>query len=392
MATTTLQPTLVATRASRSSPISKPHIASACVRRCASTSGNVSLLLRRPPRTSTSRRRSALSLTSNAASSSNDGGADGDSGSEGGRRPVLIIPGFLSGADKYEGMADELRRLDLFGDVKIVPLTVADWYPTLAGSDFKRIIDKIDATAQSLFKSSSSKLLVVGHSAGGWLARCWMGSEPYSGGVVYAGGSRVDTLLTLGTPHYSLEEYPFGRVPEERVGENLGEEEVEVEEEGGGGAAGVGANDEVWNVERARGSTLALTNLRYPGAHEPGVRYVAVCGRSIRGTEFRRWRPGLPLGPVGAGVSYRASCGAAEVEGDGVTPVETAMLEGAKRVVLDGVLHQPGPGRGLPSGKDDDVVEEEDRWYGSKSVVALWAPLLLESAAEGVTRKPKFPM
>lgn len=121
---------------------------------------------------------------------------------------------------------------------------------------------------------------------------------------------------------------------------------------------------------------MALTNLRYPGAHERGVRYVAVCGRSVRGSPVAGWRPGQPLGAVWAGISYRASCGAAEVEGDGVTPVETAMLEGAEQMVLEGVLHQPGVtvtvGRG-------GAEEEKGRapWYGSRSVVPLWAPLLL---------------
>jgi hypothetical protein len=194
-----------------------------------------------------------------------------------------------------------------------------------------------------------------------------------------------------GTPHYSLEAYPFGRVPEERTGENLGEEaeaagerekdeekEKENKEESNAAARAL-ADDAVWTLERARGSTLALTNLRYPGAHEPGVRYVAVCGRSVRGAELQGWRPGLPLAPVGAGVSYRASCGEAEVEGDGVTPVATAMLEGAEQVVLEGVLHQPGPGGESKEeeGAGGSAGSGGDRWYGSKSVVALWAPLLL---------------
>lgn len=150
------------------------------------------------------------------------------------------------------------------------------------------------------------------------------------------------------------------------------------------------------------------------------MRYVAVCGRSMRGAELRRWRPGLPLGPVGAGVSYRASCGAAEVEGDGVTPVETAMLEGAEHVVLEGVLHQPGrpPRRGCrlryggregragrlvngAGGGSKDEAEGEgmrrsggNLWYGSRSVVAQWAPLLLgarpvRQAAERVTERER---
>jgi hypothetical protein len=50
---------------------------------------------------------------------------------------VLIVPGFLSSASEYEGMADALRRFDASADVSIVPLRTADWYPTLAGGDFR---------------------------------------------------------------------------------------------------------------------------------------------------------------------------------------------------------------------------------------------------------------
>lgn len=32
-------------------------------------------------------------------------------------------------------------------------------------------------------------------------------------GQVYGRSNMVSTLLTLGTPHLSLEQYPFGRVP-----------------------------------------------------------------------------------------------------------------------------------------------------------------------------------
>ena len=42
--------------------------------------------------------------------------------------------------------------------------------------------------------------------------------------------------------------------------------------------------------------------------------------------------------------------------------METAMLEGAERVVLEGVGHQPGVGR---------------CWYGDDEAVARWAEFLL---------------
>ena len=132
--------------------------------------------------------------------------------------PVLIIPGFLSSASEYEGMADALRRFDASADVSVVPLETKDWYPTLAGGDFRAILDKVDRAATEALRASGSPpegktLRVVGHSAGGWLARTWLGSSPYMGRV-YGGAKKTRVLLTLGTPHYSLERYPFGRVSE----------------------------------------------------------------------------------------------------------------------------------------------------------------------------------
>lgn len=47
-------------------------------------------------------------------------------------------------------------------------------------------------------------------SAGGWLARLALGSVPYDG-QVFGLSPLVHTLVTLGTPHQSLEAYPFGR-------------------------------------------------------------------------------------------------------------------------------------------------------------------------------------
>ena len=50
------------------------------------------------------------------------------------------------------------------------------------------------------------------------------GRAPYSGGKRYRGVDRCDVLLTLGTPHYSLEAYPFGRIEERRAGDGLDED------------------------------------------------------------------------------------------------------------------------------------------------------------------------
>ena len=318
--------------------------------------------------------------------------------------PVLLIPGFLSSASEYEGMADALRRFDASADVFVVPLERKDWYPTLLGGDFRAILDKVDRAATEALRASGSPpegktLRVVGHSAGGWLARTWLGSSPYMGRV-YGGAKKTRVLLTLGTPHYSLERYPFGRVSEklfadaearagfEREAVQVFSQRKRLDDDDDDDARA----ESPWTASRAAESTLALTNFRYPGAFEAGVRYVSVCGRGVVGATPRRWvaeslrftekrftdgneasgnaarlRAPATLASVGAGVSYAASCGSCDgVDGDGVTPLRSAMLRGATEIVLEGVTHKAKPTRD----------ESGDAWYGAAPVVRTWAPEL----------------
>lgn len=53
-------------------------------------------------------------------------------------------------------------------------------------------------------------MLQVGVSAGGWIPRIALGPHTYDGKVWHL-SDLVGVLLTLGTPHKSLEAYPFGR-------------------------------------------------------------------------------------------------------------------------------------------------------------------------------------
>ncbi|CAI5937868.1 unnamed protein product [Closterium sp. NIES-65] len=65
------------------------------------------------------------------------------------------------------------------------------------------------------------------------------------------------------------------------------------------------------------------------------------------------------------GQGYKQVCGRAEVWGDGVVPEDTALLEGAENLILDGMYHSP-------------VGASEARpWYGSPSVLPSWQHHLL---------------
>jgi len=157
---------------------------------------------------------------------------------------------------------------------------------------------------------------ILGHSAGGWISRIYLGEKPYTihGDVLEDAGlweahPYVNTLITLGTPHVSQ--------------------------------------------ERWTRKNLDFVKIHYPGAFHPQVRYVCAAGKAVFGKRgFGTWL---------AYKSYELTVGKGETWGDGITPVEAAVLDGAENLVLEGVWHSPrSPGK----------------WYGSPEVLPAWIEYL----------------
>jgi hypothetical protein len=341
---------------------------------------------------------------------------------------VLICPGFLDGYDgrtctelkanleAYFAAEQQKRRqlgsLDTGAGtaaaaaapppppppiVEVLRVRGSDWWPTLRGGSFGFYVDALADAVGALRKralaaaardsggggdsssggsaalppSSSPKpptVALVALSAAGWVARLALGPRRYEGRECnLAASGAVTTLVTLGTPHDSLEAYPFGRAPERLIGDGDGE--------GSGGGSGSGSDA---LPAFAAASSLRLANHYYPDAAALApARLVCVCGSGVRGTPLSAAAlfggGGSGVGGIEAwlaGVSYKATCGQVEADGDGVTPLDAAFVRGAAQVVLPGVRH--GPGRGGSSGT---------KWYGSASVVPLWAPYLTAAAA-----------
>mmetsp|Transcript_544 Transcript_544/g.956 ORF Transcript_544/g.956 Transcript_544/m.956 type:complete len:222 (-) Transcript_544:291-956(-) len=216
------------------------------------------------------------------------------------------------------------------------------------GRPFTALLRKMDDTLQRACDKHGCQVALVAHSAGGFLSRILLGDEVYNG-EVFGRSSQVSTLVTLGTPHTSLEAYPLGRVPETRVGES----------------------SEL--PETARMSSLRFANHCYPrGDCFPGTRVVCVAARTLQGVDHslvelgqslvldreRAWRL---VDEYLAHSSYKASCGHGDVWGDGITPLECACLEGAECIILDNVYHNP----------------ETPTWYGDAAVVPQWTACLL---------------
>ncbi len=223
-------------------------------------------------------------------------------------QPIVILGGFLSFDLLYVGMRDELASIT-DQPVAIVQTFGHDWLPSVTPAGWTRLLRKLDRTVRSTAShSATGKVTLIGHSMGGVLARLYLSPQPFLGRT-YRGLDYVDRLITLGSPHHNR-----------------------------GGLARGGVMSR-W-VER-----------HYPGAFfVPRVEYVSVAGKAIRGdlagTGRERW----------VYRNHQKMCGRGDTWGDGLVPVESALLHGARHVVLDGVSHF---GFGT-------------LWYGSPEVIPLW--------------------
>jgi hypothetical protein len=247
---------------------------------------------------------------------------------------VLVLGGFMTSPPVYNRMVRRLRDRGAAG-VVVADVWTPDWL--LAGVrgtgplTTRSAKAVLDAGRLSGVVSGGAPLLVVGHSAGGVIARLLTAPEPFPGRR-FGGSSRFGAFVSLGTPHFLAN------------GEGIGQRMQEV--------------------------AASIADRLVPGAFfDPRIRYVSVASRAVRGD------------PDGSGeeriahLFYRSVIGRAAVAGtlgDGLVPVEGTELAGAKRLILDAALHSPGAG---------------GPWYGSDDQVELWWPLALEAWREALRHR-----
>ncbi|MEM6446894.1 MAG: lipase [Cyanobacteria bacterium J06642_2] len=230
--------------------------------------------------------------------------------------PTVILPGYFASAAEYLNLQALLR--DRGYPASIVPLKVSNWFITVGGRPITPIANALAQTIEAIrAQHNVSKVNLIGHSAGGWIARIFLGSTPYYGNV-WNGRESVATLITLGTPHVSQ--------------------------------------------ERWTRYNLSFVNDNYPGAYWPEVKYVCVGGHALQGRQAPWYRPREWNGAEWlAYSSYQLTVGDGRVWGDGITPVVAAHLDGATNLTIDRVMHSP----------------RSDRfWYGSPAAAEQWIEYL----------------
>jgi hypothetical protein len=210
-----------------------------------------------------------------------------------GAQPIVILGGFLASATLYRNMGRSLHALTGV-PVYIVPVTSADWFPSVTLAGWLRVLHKLDQSVHEAVRASpTGRTTLIGHSSGGIVGRLFLSPEPFEGHA-YRGLDYISLLITLGSPHYNYR----------------------------------GGHNRRW------------VETRYPGAcFSPDVDYVSIAGRAIMGN-----RGGLPLARF-AFRAYRRLCGTGETWGDGLVPVASALLEGSHQVTLSGIYHYGSPGK-----------------------------------------------
>jgi hypothetical protein len=207
-------------------------------------------------------------------------------------QPIVIFGGFLSFPEVYSGMRDTLGQITR-QPVWIVEAWTHDWIRSATLEGWARLLRKLEhAVHQAVRHSTTGKVTLIGHSAGGVMSRLYLSPMPLLGHA-YRGLDFVTHLITLGSPHYNQN----------------------------------GGLRRRWVEGQVPGSYFA-----------PQVKYTSVAGKMIRGKRHgslrERW----------AYRFYKQLCGDGHAWGDGLVPLASQLLSGSQKIVLEGVSHFTGFG------------------------------------------------
>lgn len=310
--------------------------------------------------------------------------------------PVVICPGFGNDLIDYYEPLSQPREVGLVAGlerrgfdpelISVVPVERKDWLRVAGGLlDWKFYLNQAEPTgggygwylerfrstvneAYAKNKGDNCRVLVIGHSAGGWLARAGMGDGSWC--------SLIEEETEQNEIDISADKDEITTRTADRICGLVTVGAIHKPPEGVASCVTRGA--------------LAFTDQSYPGAflQDEGVAYVSIGGAAIVGDNDKESdvnemsEEELFKAKVArvAFTSYAAVCGQGNVMGDGVVPLSWTQLEGSKQLQLDGVLHSINEaGTTIPT----------DRWYGSEGVIDRWLPTVLEEAGISATTATK---
>ncbi len=203
--------------------------------------------------------------------------------------PIVIMGGFLSQPSDYLNWKTILSRPPYNRRVFIADIGRVAWALT-RDDNFKPQLDALQAAVERARRATGAdRVWIVAHSAGGRVARLWLGEKPYAG-VKWDGQRYTAGLISLGSPYLTKEP---------------------------------------WAVKSA-----AFVNQNYPGAFYEHITYVAAIGKSVFGRSNGSIEERFAFNSYGIQVPGKGS-----QWGDGVITVEGAQIPGAENHVFEGIYH-----------------------------------------------------
>ena len=287
---------------------------------------------------------------------------------------IVLLPGFGNDRSDYEDAdypgCSMLATLERRGfSVAVLNVRTSDWLKVFTRGVFSLPFWLGTATAENAayewyisaarqqIRESSARsgqpVIVVGHSAGGWLARPAVGLSGGGGGEEEEGGDlrgMVSAIVSLGAPHAPPPEGVFD--PTRGVINDV-TQRFSASFFTGGGGGGSGDDDDDDEKEGC-----------------PKCALVTVAGNGIVGDSGSE----LPWARASA-TAYATVLGGAGsgVEGDGTVPLAAAHLPGASmQLTLDAMHSVVVPGTQLSS----------TTWYGSERMVDRWLGPTLDLVVE----------
>tara|TARA_B100000963_G_C22534002_1_gene628880 strand:- start:457 stop:1071 length:615 start_codon:yes stop_codon:yes gene_type:complete len=190
--------------------------------------------------------------------------------------------------------------------VYIVDIQKIDWLQSSTLKGWINILDKVQKTvSKAIFETEAEKIDFIGHSSGGIMLRLYLSDKEF-GGKKYNGKLITQNLITLGSPHQALKATKLRKF----------------------------VDDE------------------YPGSFFNEVNYISVGGK----VDIRSKQSSF-LTKYFARSSYKSISGTLNIEGDGLVPLTSSLLEGSDHIILQDTFHGGIFG---------------EYWYGSKSKVNEW--------------------
>ena len=221
-------------------------------------------------------------------------------------QPVIILGGFFIESNAYKEMAEYIYSRTN-NKVVIVQVKKIEWLLTNWSFGWQIILDRVNKLVKELSsESSSNRVTLIGHSSGGMMLRLFL-SDLLFNGKIYNGRENANCLITLGSPN-----------------------------------------------QAKRATYLRnLVSSTLPGSfYNKEVNYISVAGElDLNGPIATKTSIRLSKS------SYRALNGEGNLIGDGLVPIDSALLMGSKHIIIKETAH------GKTFGRD---------WYGSTNKVEEW--------------------